>query len=165
MRQLARRGRQGWYVDGLVGSVQLAKDAAFGEQAGVPLRHLAAEDGFDAGGVGLVLPAGEGEDARAAVLDGDGCVEQRGSRVGQGEQVAGGHAAEGFRLGDADVSVGEEGAEQDAELVPGGASGEREEGDAGVGDGGGDQVVGGDGGADDQAGRLLAAEVAQSTRR
>ena len=62
---------------GPVAAVEVAEDPALGEHPGVPLGHLAAEDRLDPRRVGLVLAAGEGEHPRAAVLDGDGRVEQR----------------------------------------------------------------------------------------
>ena len=64
------------------------------EDPRVALGHLAAEDRLHPRRVGLVLAAGEREHPRAAVLDGDRGVEQRGDRVGDREQVARGQAAQ-----------------------------------------------------------------------
>ncbi len=98
----------GLHAHRLVAAVQVAEDAAVGEHAGVALGHLAAQDRLDPGRVGLVLAAGVGQHARAAVLDGHRRVEQGADRVGEGEQVAGGHTAERLRPGLAHVALGQQ---------------------------------------------------------
>ena len=105
---------------------------ALGEDAGVSLGHLAADDRLGAGGVRLLLAAREREDARRAVLDRDGGVEQRRDRVRDGEEVARRQAADRLALGVADVAVGEERAQQRGQLRPGRAAGEAEHGHAGA---------------------------------
>jgi hypothetical protein len=107
-RHLVRLGRHRLDVDRPRAAVQLLEHAAFGEQAGVPLGHLAAQDGRHPGWVGLVLAAGERQHPQAAVLDGHRRVEQCGDRVGQREQVTGGHAAERGRFRVADVALGQQ---------------------------------------------------------
>ena len=81
----------------------------------------AADDGLHAGGVGFVLAAGEGEDAGAAVLDGDGGVEEGGDGVGHREEVTGRETAERLVVGDPDVAFGEHHADEGGELRPRGA--------------------------------------------
>ena len=68
-------------------AVELAEDSELGQHAGVLLRDLTADDRLHPRRIGLVLAAGEGEHARAAVLDGDGRIEEGPHRVGHGEQV------------------------------------------------------------------------------
>ena len=108
-------------------AVQVAEDAALGEDPRVALGHLAADDRLGPRGVGLLLPPREGEDARGAVLDRHGRVEQCRDRVGDGEQVARGQAADRLVLGVADVAVGEERPQQGGELRPGRAAGETQQ--------------------------------------
>ena len=112
-------------------AVQVAEDAALGQDAGVPLGHLPADDRLGAGGVGLLLAAREREHARRAVLDRDRRVQQRGDRVGDGEEVARRQAADRLALGVADVAVGEERAQERGELRPGRTAREAEQRDAG----------------------------------
>jgi hypothetical protein len=101
-----------------VAAVQLAEDAALVEDPRVPLRDLAAQDRLDPGRVGLVLAAREREHPRAAVLDRDRCVQQRGDRVGDGEQVARRQPAQRLGLGHADVALGEQRAQHRGQVRP-----------------------------------------------
>ncbi len=160
-RQAVRRAvapGEGGHVHGPVAAVHGLEDAAFLQDPGVALGHLAAEDGLDAGGVGLALPAGEGQHPPAAVLDGDGRVEERPDRVGQREEVAGPHPAQGLRARVPYVALGDERAQHRGELCPGGAAGQAQQRDAGAPDGRGDLLVGGDRRPDDEPGGVLPAE-------
>ena len=141
--------------DRAVVAVQVAEDAALGQDAGVPLGHLAPDDRLGARGVGLLLASREREDARRAVLDRDGRVEQRGDRVGDREQVARRQAADRLALRVADVAVREERPQERGELRPGRAPGETEQRDSGCLDRGARLIVDFDGGSDHQGDRPL----------
>ena len=116
---------------GPVRAVEIAEDPELGQHPGVPLRHLAADDRLDPRRVRLVLAAGEREHARAAVLDGDGRIEEGAHRVGHGEQVTRRETAERLGLGRADVALGEQRAQQRGQLGPGRAAAQAEERETG----------------------------------
>ena len=107
--------------------VEIAEDPELRQHPGVLLRDLAADDRLDPRRVRLVLSSREGEHPRAAVLDGDGSIEEGSHRVGHGEQVTGREAAERLGLGRADVALGEERAQQRGQLGPGRAATQAEE--------------------------------------
>ena len=134
-------------IDRTVIAVQVAEDASLGQDAGVPLGHLPPDDRLGARRVGLLLAAREREHPRRAVLDRDRCVQQRGDRVGDREEVAGGQAADRLALRLADVAVGEERSQERGELRPRRTPCETEQRDSGCLDRGAGLVVDLDGGS------------------
>ncbi|MFE0148438.1 hypothetical protein ACFWY5_14935 [Nonomuraea sp. NPDC059007] len=99
-------------VERLQALVDVAVGAEFVHQPPQPLGRLAAEDGLDAAGIGLVLAFGVGHHPRGAILDRDRRVHQRADRVGQGEQVV------GHVVGRGRLSAGEHRAHQRRHLGP-----------------------------------------------
>ena len=112
-------------------------------------------------GGGFVLAAGEREHARVAVLDRDRRVEQRGDRVREREQVPGRQPAQRFRVGDADIALGQAGTQQRGELCPRSAADQAEQRDPGAFHCVEQPVVGRDGRAHHETGGVLLAEVEQ----
>ena len=110
-----------------VRAVEIAEDPELRQHPGVLLRDLATDDRLDPRRVRLVLSSREGEHPRAAVLDGDGSIEEGSHRVGHGEQVTGREAADRLGLGRADVALGEQRAQQRGQLGPGRAAAQAEE--------------------------------------
>ena len=167
---IATRGREnpscpsGSMKTGMSLRQQVAEDASVVEAPGVPLGHLATQDGLDAGRVGLVLTAGEGEHPGVAVLDGDRRVEERGDRVGDREQVAGRQTPERLRLDRADVALGQQGAEHLGQVTPRRPSAQAEHRHPARVGRLADVVVEQDRRAQHQPGGVLAAELAQQPR-
>ena len=160
-REVGQPGARRVDVDRLLRAVQLAEHATLGEQPRVPFRHLPAEDRLHPGQVRLVLPPGEREHPRGAVLDGDWRVDQRRDRVGDREQVTGREPAERLRAVVPDVALGEQRPQQRRELRPRRAACQPEQRHARRLDRGGHRLVAGDRGADDEPRRVVLAEGGQ----
>ena len=145
--------------DGPVGGIEPSVDTQLVQPANVALGHLTSQHRLDPRLVRFVLASREGEQPGVAIFDGDRCVQQRADGVGEGEEIAGWHPVDAFRLGGPNVLVAEQLAQQRCQLVPAGTRCQAEEQNSGLGRHRQDRRVGDHRGSNDETDGVLPGDV------